>query len=308
MTLLSVRTMVSWMLFLFTFLASAGHCFRKVSTDQSGGHAFTISADAVNLIDSMSAASRSSRMKSIRGRHDPLRLLTKMFLAPFPSATVRNSISRIPQRVRSKPMMDEAKDPNSMRLKELKAELEKLNVAYKGRVFDKEGLVDLLVEARKNPPSPSPPPSDAQDDQDNRKFDDDVIVGSTTKMKKEGGKKTGGNPFGGGGGNPFAGMGGSPFGGMGGGMGGGNPFGSGMGGMGGNPFGGMGGGMGGMGGDMLQKVMQNPKAMALMQKAQSNPKFMQAMAEIQRDPKAYDKYKGDPEVKSFMDEFQKILR
>ena len=63
---------------------------------------------------------------------------------------------------------------------------------------------------------------------------------------------------------------------------------------------------GGMG-DMLQKMMSNPKAMALMQKAQSNPKLMKAMQDVQSNPANMSKYANDPEVQAFLKEVQSIM-
>jgi hypothetical protein len=136
-----------------------------------------------------------------------------------------------------------------------------------------------------------------------------------------------------------------------------------MGGMGGiedmmKNMGGGGGGMGGMadmlknmgggvpggapgagGGDvmgMAQKLMRNPKAVALVQKAQGNPKVrpererfneqervppaltqpphttsppqvMQAVTECMSNPAAFAKYQGDPEIKELLDELRKIM-
>ena len=65
--------------------------------------------------------------------------------------------------------------------------------------------------------------------------------------------------------------------------------------------------MGGMG-DMMSKMMSNPKAMALMQKAQSNPKIMKALQDVQANgPSAMQKYANDPEVLSVVKELQEIL-
>eukprot|EP00965_Chrysotila_dentata_P199077 6179166-Pleurochrysis_carterae.AAC.6 len=157
-----------------------------------------------------------------------------------------------------------------MKMKEMKAELVKRGVNTAG-FLEKKEFVSALVDARL-----AGGPLGGDDDDD-----DDVVVGETKKMPKK--QQEAASPGG------MGGMGGMS-GGMPGGMGGlGDLLGSlgGMaGGMGGMPgFGGMGGGMpsgmggmGGMGGmsEMLQKLMGNPKAMALFQKVQSNPKARRA--------------------------------
>ena len=51
-----------------------------------------------------------------------------------------------------------AKPPAEMRLSELKAELDLLNVVWRGVCFEKAELVNALVNARANPPPPSAPP------------------------------------------------------------------------------------------------------------------------------------------------------
>jgi thioredoxin 1 len=56
------------------------------------------------------------------------------------------------------PLACTAKPAEQMRVKELKAELDQLGVAWKGVMFDKESLVAALVAARANPPPPAPPP------------------------------------------------------------------------------------------------------------------------------------------------------
>ncbi|CAJ1946005.1 unnamed protein product [Cylindrotheca closterium] len=50
-----------------------------------------------------------------------------------------------------------ARDPQSMRVAEIKAELKTLRVGF-GDCFDKESLVTRLEFARSNPPPPPPPP------------------------------------------------------------------------------------------------------------------------------------------------------
>ena len=78
----------------------------------------------------------------------------------------------------------------------------------------------------------------------------------------------------------------------------------------GGPPGGGGGAPGGMGGmqDMLNKVMGNPRAMALFQKAQQNPKIMAALQDVQANgPGAMSKYANDPEIMSVVKELQSII-
>ena len=56
-------------------------------------------------------------------------------------------------------------------------------------------------------------------------------------------------------------------------------------------------------GDMLQKMMSNPRAMALMQKAQQNPKIMTALQDVQANgPSAMQKYASDPEIAAVIKE------
>lgn len=46
-----------------------------------------------------------------------------------------------------------------MKMKDLKAELDDLGVAWRGVCFEKEDLVRALEDARANPPSPAPAPA-----------------------------------------------------------------------------------------------------------------------------------------------------
>ena len=64
----------------------------------------------------------------------------------------------MPAHVRRAPssVMCEA-PPSSMRMKDLKAELDSLGVTWRGTCFEKEDLVSLLVQARESPPPPPPP-------------------------------------------------------------------------------------------------------------------------------------------------------
>jgi hypothetical protein len=72
-------------------------------------------------------------------------------------------------------------------------------------------------------------------------------------------------------------------------------------------MGGGGGGMGGMG-DIMSKVMGNPKAMAAVQKAAQNPHVMEAVQDVmQNGPGAMKKYENDREVKEILDELKGIL-
>ena len=52
-----------------------------------------------------------------------------------------------------------------------------------------------------------------------------------------------------------------------------------------NPFSNFGGGGNGMG-DILNKVMSNPKAKAAFEKAQRNPKIMAALQDLAQNPAA----------------------
>ena len=59
-------------------------------------------------------------------------------------------------------MCAEAPSILSMRLKELKDELDKRGVTWRGIAFEKEELARLLVDARSRPPAPSAPPPTPQ--------------------------------------------------------------------------------------------------------------------------------------------------
>ena len=59
-------------------------------------------------------------------------------------------------------MCTEAPSILSMRLKELKDELDKRGVTWRGIAFEKEELARLLVDARSRPPAPSAPPPTPQ--------------------------------------------------------------------------------------------------------------------------------------------------
>ena len=52
----------------------------------------------------------------------------------------------------------DAAEPSSMKMKELKAELDEKGVTWRGVAFEKDELVRLLEDARTRPPSPPPPP------------------------------------------------------------------------------------------------------------------------------------------------------
>ena len=212
-----------------------------------------------------------------------------------------------------------------MKVKEIRAELTSLGADTRG-LLEKDEFVTALLSAREAAA-------------DRQVADEDVVEAQTTKMPKAGAAPQGGMPGGVGG---MGGMGGMPggMGGMPGGMGGlgdilggmaggggGMPGGMGglgdilgkMGGMGGMPGGaasggaapgGMPGGMGGMGGmgDMLSKMMSNPRAMELMQKAQQNPKIMKALQDVQTNgPGAMAKYANDPEIMEVVKELQSIM-
>jgi len=198
-----------------------------------------------------------------------------------------------------------------MKVSDIKAELTHLGATTTG-LLEKSDYVEALLEARKRSPRDAPAPVEIPVEDDG-----DVATGETKKMNNEpaGG---GGMPGGMGGGMPGGMGGGGMPGGMGledllksmGGMGGGGMPGGMGGGMPGGTGGGMPGGMGGMGGmgDMLGKMMSNPRAMALMQKAQKNPKIMAALQDVQANgPGAMSKYSNDPEIMSVVKELQEIM-
>ena len=56
-------------------------------------------------------------------------------------------------------MCDVPPPASSMRVKDLKAELDALGVTWRGICFEKEDLVDALEKARVSPPPAPPPPS-----------------------------------------------------------------------------------------------------------------------------------------------------
>jgi len=67
----------------------------------------------------------------------------------------------------SSTMLGLGRDPETMRIAEIKTELEQLRVGF-GDCFDKESLVDKLVFARANPSPPPRPPSRPQQPQQPR--------------------------------------------------------------------------------------------------------------------------------------------
>jgi hypothetical protein len=231
----------------------------------------------------------------------------------------------------------------SLKVSELKSELENVYGISTKSFFEKSEFVRALAEARvdgvkKSTSSKSKTKkrrSSASDDED----DDDVEVvkakvevitsdnvGPRTKKSREdattssGSGSAGTNPFGGGspfGGGMPGGMGGMDMGniadmlkGMGGMGGGSNPFGGGMGGGAAgasNPFGGMGGA--GMADAMkaAQQAISNPKVRAVIDKAQQSPKVMAAVQECMGNPMAMAKYMSDPEVGPILKELQDAM-
>lgn len=67
----------------------------------------------------------------------------------------------------SSTMLGLGRDPQTMRIAEIKAELKQLGVGF-GDCFDKESLVGKLVWARANPPPPPRPPPRTQQPQQPR--------------------------------------------------------------------------------------------------------------------------------------------
>mmetsp|Transcript_22086 Transcript_22086/g.28276 ORF Transcript_22086/g.28276 Transcript_22086/m.28276 type:complete len:419 (+) Transcript_22086:1-1257(+) len=233
----------------------------------------------------------------------------------------------------------------SMKVGELKSELELLGVSTKS-FFEKSEFVRAVAEARVDGVKKSKKKKRRTVSADDDEVEEvtakvEVItndsVGPKTKKSRDNSAESasaGGNPFGGGGGSPFGGMpfggggGGAPggmggmdigdilknMGGMGGGgAAGGNPF-AGAGG-GANPFAGAAGGANPFGGGAgmedamkaAQAAMGNPKVQKVLQKAQSNPKVMQAVQECMSNPMAMTKYMSDPEVGPILKELQEAM-
>eukprot|EP00580_Thalassiosira_gravida_P015257 CAMPEP_0201662012 /NCGR_PEP_ID=MMETSP0494-20130426/4222_1 /ASSEMBLY_ACC=CAM_ASM_000839 /TAXON_ID=420259 /ORGANISM="Thalassiosira gravida, Strain GMp14c1" /LENGTH=423 /DNA_ID=CAMNT_0048140277 /DNA_START=31 /DNA_END=1302 /DNA_ORIENTATION=+ len=216
---------------------------------------------------------------------------------------------------RNQRLLTERENCKSLKVSELKSELESYGVST-NTYFEKSEFVKALAEARVDGVKKSKKKKRRAAVVD----DDDVEEVTAAKVEvitndNEGPKtkKTrdandagagAGNPFGGAGGNPFGGGGGGPggmggmdmgniadmlkgMGGMGGapgGAAGGNPFGgAAAGGGGGNPFGGMPGGggnpFGGGGGGGMDDAMK------AAQQAMSNPKVMAVIQKAQKNPK-----------------------
>jgi len=241
---------------------------------------------------------------------------------------------------RKERIQSEMSNLQSLKVSELKSELENVYGISTKSYFEKSEFVRVLAEARvdgvkKSTSSKSKTKkrrsssSDDDDDDDAEvvKAKVEVItsdnVGPRTKKSREdasSGSAGAGNPFGGGspfGGGMPGGMGGMDMGniadmlkGMGGMGGGSNPFGGGMGGGAAgasNPFGGMGGA--GMADAMkaAQQAMSNPKVRAVIDKAQKNPKVMAAVQECMGNPMAMAKYMSDPEVGPILKELQDAM-
>ncbi|GMH55269.1 hypothetical protein TrLO_g5111 [Triparma laevis f. longispina] len=194
------------------------------------------------------------------------------------------------------PSSSSSSDVSSMKIKDIKLELESYSVAYND-LFEKSEFIERLSKCRDEGMKPV-----AKEEEEEEGDYKDVSVS----------KMGGGGGMGG-----MGGMGGlgdiaSMFGGIGGGGGGGGGMGgmnmadlaSMMGGMG----GGGGGGMGGPGmQSKIQELMKNPKAMAIIQKAQSNPKVMAAVTDCMSNPGNIAKYSNDPDIKPLLDELKGFI-
>jgi len=220
-------------------------------------------------------------------------------------------------RSRQDRLQDEMKKCESLKLSEMKKELESLGIATTS-FLEKSEFVRALAEARVD--GTKKKPSEGYAEYDNVEVLTDDKAGPRPKGSEQKKDQSGSNPFSSnpiGGGNPFAGAsgaGGGPFGGS-------NPFGGagGMGGMadmlknmgmgqtgGGNPFG-AGNPFGGMDAgafNKAQEMMKKPKVQEIMRKAQSNPNVLRKINECMSNPAAFMKYKDDPEVAELIKELQ----
>ena len=243
---------------------------------------------------------------------------------------------------RKERIQNEMKICNSLKVGELKSELESYGISTKS-YFEKSEFVRAVAEARVDGRSRKSVSSASTDgaassneankkkkrrgdaDYNNNNDDNNDVMEETTKAKVEvitnadvgpRTKKSRENDNNSSSKNP---MGGNPFGGpMGGGgmdmgsiadmlknMGG---MGSGVGMGGGNPFGG--GAGGGNMADMMktaQQAMSNPRVRAVMEKAQKNPKVMMAVQECMSNPMAMTKYMNDPDVGPILKELQEAM-
>ncbi|KAK1744482.1 hypothetical protein QTG54_005015 [Skeletonema marinoi] len=249
---------------------------------------------------------------------------------PSSSSTTSTTAPTNPEE-RQQRIKEEQDKCKSMKVGELKSELELLGVSTKS-FFEKSEFVRALAEARVDGVKKSKKKKRRTVTADDDEVEEvtakvEVItndsVGPKTKKSRDNSAEStsaGGNPFGGGGGG--RGMGGMDIGdilknmgGMGGGGGaaGGNPF-AGAGG-GANPFAGAAGGANPFGGGAgmedamkaAQAAMGNPKVQKVLQKAQSNPKVMQAVQECMSNPMAMTKYMSDPEVGPILKELQEAM-
>lgn len=84
-----------------------------------------------------------------------LLLLTTQDAAAFTPSTTTSTTYSKPSSTSTTALF--ARDPQSMRVAEIKAELKELRVGF-GDCFDKESLVTRLKFARSNPPPPPTPP------------------------------------------------------------------------------------------------------------------------------------------------------
>lgn len=256
------------------------------------------------------------------------------------STTTTTTAPKNPEE-RKQRIQEEMDKCNTMKVGELKSELESLGVSTKS-FFEKTEFVRALAEARVDgvtvKKSKKKKRRVASDDDEVEEVTAKVEVitndnvGPKTKKSRDNSQGSGGNPFGGAGGSPFGGM---PFGGgAGGGPGGmdmnniadmlknmggagaagggagGNPFAGGA-----NPFAGAAGGANPFGGGAgmadamkaAQEAMNNPKVKKVIEKAQKNPKVMQAVQECMGNPMAMSKYMSDPEVGPILRELQEAM-
>lgn len=229
------------------------------------------------------------------------------------TSTSAHTASTLTPEERQEKLNKELEACKSMKVSELKAELESFGVST-ASYFEKSEFVRAVAEAR----------VDGVKKQSKKKkrrtvIDDDeeevvaakveVLTGDEgpkTKKSRDASESGNANPFSGGG------TAGSDFG----------PFGGNMGGMdmGGiadmlKNMGGMPGGMGGAAGNPFmadamkkaQEAMQNPKTRAVIEKAQKNPKVMAAVQECMGNPMAMGKYMNDPEVGPIIKELQDAM-
>ena len=276
-----------------------------------------------------SATSSSTTSSSNTNAASPSSSSSTTTSATSPSYSVEERRTRI---------QSEISNLQSLKVSDLKSELENVYGISTKSYFEKSEFVRALAEARvdglkkqdgdkKSKTKKRRSSADGEEDEvEEVKAKVEVItndsVGPRTKKSRDDASSSGGgggSPFGGssspfGGGGMPGGMGGMDMGniadmlkGMGGMGGGGGPFGGASGA--GNPFGGMGGGAGGMADAMkaAQQAMSNPKVRAVIDKAQKNPKVMAAVQECMGNPMAMAKYMSDPEVGPILKELQDAM-